>query len=102
MKLFLLSLLLCAMVSQSMGAVLVRREAMPEAEPHRRHYRPSYYRPSYSYNSGYNTGYSHGYNNGGYNNYNNRPGVDLGALVPLKLAAAAGAVGGFKLAAALG
>merc|ERR1711951_120771 len=78
---------------------LVRRDADPEAEadPHRRrgghhrHHGSSYYRPNYSSNY-------HGYNS--YNNY--RPNTPIRDLLPLKAAALAGAVGGFKVASILG
>merc|ERR1711971_43466 len=96
-------LLLLATISLALGG-LVRREADPEADadPHRRHghhhrhHSSSYYRPSYSSNY-------QGYNN--YNNYNNnnyRPNTPIRDLLPLKAAALAGAVGGFKVASILG
>merc|ERR1712126_39019 len=96
----LFSLLVCTILSQTLCSVIpvtniVKREALPEAAPHRGYYhRP----PSYSYNPHYNTGYNHGFNAG----YNNRRGSNLKKLLPLKAAAVIGAVKGFKLAAALG
>merc|ERR1712117_703478 len=73
-------------------------EANPEADPHRRrggHHRyhgPSYYRPP-----------SYAGNYYGYNNYNNnRRNTPIRDLLPLKAAALAGAVGGFKVASLLG
>jgi len=99
----LLSHQLLATISLALGG-LVRREADPEADAdphrrhghHRRHHSSSYYRPSYSSNY-------QGYNN--YNNYNNnnyRPNTPIRDLLPLKAAALAGAVGGFKVASILG
>merc|ERR1712198_429991 len=94
-------LLMLGIISVALGGV-VRRDADPEADadPHRRrggHHRhpgSSYYRPTYSSNY-------HGYNN--YNNYNNyRPNTPIRDLLPLKAAALAGAVGGFKVASILG
>merc|ERR1712037_469005 len=78
-------LLLLATISLALGG-LVRREADPEADAdphrrhghHRRHHSSSYYRPSYS------------------SNY--RPNTPIRDLLPLKAAALAGAVGGFKVA----
>merc|ERR1719394_1663892 len=106
----LFSLLVCTILSQTLCSVIpvsniVKREALPEAAPHKS-YRPGrgqyysqYHQPSYSYgNSHYNTGFNHGYNAG----YNNRRGSNLKKLLPLKAAAVIGAVKGFKLAAALG
>jgi len=94
-------LLMSAIISVALGG-LVRREADPEAEAdphrrhgghHRRHHSSSYYRPSYSSNY-------YGYNN--YNNNNYRPNTPIRDLLPLKAAALAGAVGGFKVASILG
>merc|ERR1712113_428080 len=113
-SLFLLSVL-AIMICASMGGLvkrgadadsevdphrLVKRdadtEANPEADPHRRrgghhrHHSSSYYRPP-SYAGNY-----YGYNN--YNNYNNnRRNTPIRDLLPLKAAALAGAVGGFKV-----
>merc|ERR1711936_398086 len=79
-------LLMSAIISVALGG-LVRREADPEAEAdphrrhgghHRRHHSSSYYRPSY--------------------NSNYRPNTPIRDLLPLKAAALAGAVGGFKVA----
>merc|ERR1711962_1863783 len=90
----LFSLLVCTILSQTLCSVIpvrniIKREALPEASPHR--YHPSRYnRPSYHYNPGS----SHG--------SNNRRGINLKKLLPLKAAAVIGAVKGFKLAAALG
>jgi len=88
------------MISVAVGGI-VRRDADPGADPdphrrrghHHRHHSSSYYRPSYSSNY---------YN--GYNNYNNnyRPNTPIRDLLPLKAAALAGAVGGFKVASILG
>merc|ERR1712080_310532 len=110
----ILSLLVFTILSQTLCSVipvrnLIKREALPEAAPHRRHY--SHNQPTYSHNN-YNSGYNHGYNNynsgysyghnAGYNGYNNRPGVDVGKLLALKAAAGLGVVKGVKLAALLG
>merc|ERR1712004_598413 len=115
-SLFLLSVL-AIMICVSMGGLvergadadleadphrLVKRdadaEANPEADPHRRrgshhrHHGPSYYRPP-----------SYAGNYYGYNNYNNnRSNTPIRDLLPLKAAALAGAVGGFKVASLLG
>merc|ERR1712243_200620 len=99
----LFSLLVCTILSQTLCSVIpvtniVKREALPEAAPHRTRGHYSYRPPSYSYNPHYNTGYNHGFNAG----YNNRRGSNLKKLLPLKAAAVIGAVKGFKLAAALG
>merc|ERR1711928_260828 len=109
-SLFLLSVLVI-MICASMGGLvkrgadadleanphrLVKRdadaEANPEADPHRRrgghhrHHSSSYYRPP-----------SYAGNYYGYNNYNNnRRNTPIRVLLPLKAAALAGAVGGFK------
>merc|ERR1712037_244512 len=91
-------LLLLATISLALGG-LVRREADPDADAdphrrhghHRRHHSSSYYRPSYSSNY-------QGYNNYNNNNYNYRPNTPIRDLLPLKAAALAGAVGGFKVA----
>merc|ERR1712126_270207 len=98
----LFSLLVCTILSQTMCSVIpvrnkVKREALPEASPHRRHY---YNRPvgRSRHSNPYNTGFSHGYHAAS----NNRPGINLGGILPLKAAAVIGAVKGFKLAAALG
>merc|ERR1712080_98474 len=99
----ILSLLVFTILSQTLCSVipvrnLIKREALPEAAPHRRHY--SHNQPTYSHNN-YNSGYNHGYNNynSGYSGYNNRPGVDVGKLLALKAAAGLGVVKGVKLAA---
>jgi len=87
--------LLLVIIGVATGGV-VRRDAEPEADPHRRHghhrrhHSSNYYRPNY--NSNYH----------GYNNYNSRPNTPIRDLLPLKAAALAGAVGGFKLATLLG
>merc|ERR1712126_452310 len=99
----LFSLLVCTILSQTLCSVIpvsniVKREALPEAAPHksyRHYYHPQ---PSYGNSYHYNTGYNAGYNAG----YNNRRGSNLKKLLPLKAAAVIGAVKGFKLAAALG
>merc|ERR1711990_444306 len=81
-------LLMLAMISVAGGGI-VRRDADPGADPdphrrrghHHRHHSSSYYRPSYSSN---------------YNN-NYRPNTPIRDLLPLKAAALAGAVRGFKV-----
>merc|ERR1712198_144679 len=97
----LFALLMLGIISVALGGV-VRRDADPEADAdphgrrggHHRHHGSSYYRPSYSSNY-------QGYNN--YNNYNNyRPNTPIRDLLPLKAAALASAVGGFKVASILG
>merc|ERR1712126_97994 len=102
----LFSLLVCTILSQTLCSVIpvrniVKREALPEASPHRpyrRRYRPTSHLPSNHYNTHYNTGFSDGYHTAS----NNRPGINVGGILPLKAAAVIVAVKGFKLAAALG
>merc|ERR1719481_1353507 len=97
----LFSLLVCIILTQTLCSVIpvrniVKREALPEASPHRpyrRRYRP-YRPPSHSYNTGFSDGFQAA--------SNNRPGINLGGILPLKAAAVIGAVKGFKLASALG
>merc|ERR1712180_447986 len=91
----LFSLLVCTILSQTLCSVIpvgniIKREALPEASPHR-YYSYHYDRPRPSHH--YNPGFSHG---------SNRRGINLKKLLPLKAAAVIGAVKGFKLAAALG
>merc|ERR1711962_878079 len=95
----LFSLLVCTILSQTLCSVIpamdiVKREALPEASPHRRHSYHSYYSPYNQPSHHHNPGFSHG--------SNNRRGINLKKLLPLKAAAVIGAVKGFKLAAALG
>merc|ERR1712072_153299 len=96
MKLFLFALLGFSLIfSTTSSVVRERRDATPDADPHKHHHHHHYnsYRPTYT--SGYYRPSNNYYRPS--NNYNSRPNKKA-----LKVAALAGGVAGFKLASALG